>query len=152
MLWIRYLMYFGTKNIKKTDSILVNFRIHEHSKTNSAPLEFIQETINVYYTLAKAYKLEEADLFSKHLDASLVEGCGFPDSMQRMSVRKAIHYFWFLQASVYYAQNNYAASKKYIPLINANFLSIADVKELEKIKMRIKLLPAFIKKILNKNR
>jgi hypothetical protein len=72
--------------------------------------------------------------------------------MQQMSVRKAIHYFWFLQASVYYAQNNYAASKKYIPLINANFLSIADVKELEKIKMRIKLLPAFIKKILNKNR
>jgi hypothetical protein len=42
--------------------------------------------------------------------------------------------------------------KKYIPLINANFLSIADVKELEKIKMRIKLLPAFVKKILNKNR
>jgi glycosyltransferase involved in cell wall biosynthesis len=150
--WIRYLMYFGTQNIKKTDSILVNFRIHEHSKTNSAPLEFIQETINVYYTLAKAYKLEEAELFSKHLDASLVEGCGFPDSMQQMSVRKAIHYFWFLQASVYYAQNNYAASKKYIPLINANFLSIADVKELEKIKMRIKLLPAFVKKILNKNR
>jgi glycosyltransferase involved in cell wall biosynthesis len=58
--WIRYLMYFGTHNIKKTDSILVNFRIHEHSKTNSAPLEFIQETINVYYTLAKAYELEEA--------------------------------------------------------------------------------------------
>lgn len=150
--WIRFLLIFGTDRVKKIDDVLVNFRIHDNSKTNSSPLFFAQETINVFYTLSNQYKLEEAYIFRDHFNASIIDGCNFPSNAQDMLVRKAIHYFLFLQAGINYAQNDYSAAKQYLPFIDTHYLSAADVSELDKIKQRIKFLPVFIKKIMNKSK
>jgi glycosyltransferase involved in cell wall biosynthesis len=150
--WIRFLLLFGTAHIKKTDALLVNFRIHEQSKTFKDATEFMQESMNVYYTLASTYSLDEAIVFKELFDGKIVDGCKFPLDKNPIIIKKIIHYFWFLQSSIFYAQNNYAAAKKYLPYIDTALLSTDDAKELNKLKTRIKLLPVFVKKIVNKKR
>lgn len=148
--WIRYLLIYGLGNIKKIDDLLVNFRIHEHSKTNNSQDAFMQEAWNVYYTLAKTYETDEAELFKKYFNVSLIpQHRHFPD-IEKQTIKKAVHYFWFLQASTFYALNDYDVAKRFLRIIQPDYLSDADKAELQKIKNRIRFLPAFIKKRLNK--
>lgn len=147
--WIRYLLLFGLNNIKKTDAILVNFRIHETSKTNNFQDAFMQENLNVYYTIARIYELEETTIFSSNFSVKEIPDFIKTDA-EKAIVRKSIHYFWLLQASIFYAQNDYKKAKQFLQIIQPEFLANEDKNELQKIKSRILFLPVFIKKILNK--
>ena len=53
--WIRYLLHFGLNNIKKIDNKLVNFRLHEESKTVSQKDLFGVETASMYYNICLLY-------------------------------------------------------------------------------------------------
>ena len=149
--WIRYLLLFGQDGIKKTEQILVNFRIHEGSKTNNQPADFFQETLNVYYTVALHYQLGEADFFKSQLAASKMELFNFPELSDLSVVRQAIHYFWYFQGCMQYASNNYQLASLFFRPISKQYLMPQDVAEMEKIKLRMKILPVFIKKIWNRN-
>lgn len=148
--WIRYLLIFGLDNIKKTNDILVNFRIHEHSKTNNFQDAFMQENLNVYYTIAKSYNIDEAKIFEQQFDVSAIPDFDHIDTVEKKTIQKSIHYCWFLMAGIFYAQNNYDMARSYLKIVQQDFLADADKKELQKIKTRIKFLPVFIKKRLNK--
>ncbi len=148
--WTRYLLIFGLDSIKKTNDILVNFRIHDDSKTNNFQDAFMQENLNVYFTIAKIYELEEARFFEDNFSVKMISDFIKIKNTDKTRLQKSIHYFWFLQASIFYAQNDYSKAKQFLKLINANYLADADKQELQKIKTRIKLLPVFIKKRLNK--
>lgn len=148
--WIRYLLLFGLENIKKTDEILVNFRIHGNSKTTNFQDAFMQENLNVYYTISKMYELEEAKIFDQNFSVKLISDFTKTENVQKSTIQKSIHYFWFLQATISYAQNDYKTAKQFLRIIQPEFLADADKNELQKIKIRIKILPAFIKKRLNK--
>ena len=149
--WIRYLLLFGQDGIIKTEQILVNFRIHEGSKTNNKPADFFQETLNVYYTVALHYQLGEADFFKSQLAASEMELFNFPELSDLSVVRQAIHYFWYFQGCMQYASNNYQLASLFFRPISKQYLMPQDVAEMEKIKLRMKILPVFIKKIWNRN-
>ena len=148
--WTRYLLIFGLDSIKKTNDILVNFRIHNDSKTNKFQDAFMQENLNVYFTIAKIYELEEARFFEDNFSVKMISDFIKIKNTDKTRLQKSIHYFWFLQASIFYAQNDYSKAKQFLKLINANYLADADKQELQKIKTRIKFLPVFIKKRLNK--
>ena len=148
--WTRYLLIFGLDSIKKTNDILVNFRIHDDSKTNNFQDAFMQENLNVYFTIAKIYELEEARFFEDNFSVKMISDFIKIKNTDKTRLQKSIHYFWFLQASIFYAQNDYSKAKQFLKLINANYLADADKQELQKIKTRIKFLPVFIKKRLNK--
>lgn len=149
--WIRYLLLFGQDGIIKTEQILVNFRIHEGSKTNNKPADFFQETLNVYYTVALHYQLDEADFFKSQLAASEMELFNFPELSDLSVVRQAIHYFWYFQGCMQYSSNNYQLASLFFQPISKQYLMPQDVAEMEKIKLRMKILPVFIKKIWNRN-
>ena len=51
-LWIKYLFLFGVDKIKKSDSVFVNFRMHNTSKTVSEGTLFNIERDSIYYSLA----------------------------------------------------------------------------------------------------
>ena len=148
--WTRYLLIFGLDSIKKTNDILVNFRIHNDSKTNNFQDAFMQENLNVYFTIAKIYELEEARFFEDNFSVKMISDFIKIKNTDKTRLQKSIHYFWFLQASIFYAQNDYSKAKQFLKIINANYLADADKQELQKIKTRIKFLPVFIKKRLNK--
>lgn len=148
--WIRYLLIFGLDSIKKTNDILVNFRIHDNSKTNNFQEAFMQENLNVYYTIAKIYELEEVRFFEDNFSVKMISDFVKIKNADKTRLQKSIHYFWFLQASIFYAQNDYSKAKQFLKIMNANYLADADKQELQKIKTRIKFLPVFIKKRLNK--
>lgn len=147
--WIRYLLLFGLSGIRKTEDILVNFRIHENSKTHNFQDAFMQENCNVYYTMAVLYGVSEADLFKQHVDVTRIPDMIKLPDVSASLVQKAIHYFWFQQASIYYAQNDYSSAVRYLSLIQPHFLHASDQQALDSIQKRIKFLPVFLKKILN---
>lgn len=149
--WIRYLMQYGLKNVKKTDDVLVNFRIHESSKTNSQKVQFIQETFDLYYTLAYMNNLEEASLMNKNFRVNYIDGLSDIHQQHTSTMQCALHYFLLLHFRTMYAQNNYQEAKKTGLLLNEKYLQEADLHELYKLKKRIKYLPLFLKKLWNKN-
>lgn len=147
--WIQFLLHFGIDKLKKTDDVLVNFRIHEHSKTANFQDLFYKENINLYYTLATNYALKEADLFKRIADVELIPALSFPLINDINVVQKSIHYFWYFQACMHYAQNNYTEARKFFSLINHVLLEKEDQKEIKKIETRMNLIPVFIKKLWN---
>ncbi len=147
--WMRFLFCFGLNSIRKVDDILVNFRIHENSKTYSGSDDFTNETMSVFYTLADYYHLQEAALFSEKLQAKRIEHHPYSFNPDKLLIRKAVHYFWYHQVCIYYAENNYPKAKKFLSLIDFDLLQEEDQKHLRNIKNRIYFLPVFLKKILN---
>ena len=147
--WIRYLLLFGLNNIRKTDDILVNFRIHEQSKTNNFQDDFMQENLNIYYTLATIYELEETAAFRDKFNVELVQDINFFPEIQKKTIQISIHYFWLQMACIHYAENNYQKATLFLTLINISYLADTDKSLFKSIQKRIKFLPVFLKKILN---
>lgn len=60
-LWLKLILLHGLKGFKKTDKILVNFRIHESSKTFRHAMEngFLIERSSVIYSLQKYLLLDD---------------------------------------------------------------------------------------------
>jgi glycosyltransferase involved in cell wall biosynthesis len=58
--WIRYLLIFGLDGIIDIEEILVNFRLHDTSKTVSAGKEFQKEHDAIYFALADTIEIGRA--------------------------------------------------------------------------------------------
>ena len=149
--WIRYLLLFGLENIKKTDDVLVNFRIHETSKTNTKAHSFLEENQNLYYSIAKMNHVEEAQILHHLFDVQYIPNLSSILEQQATLTQKAIHYFLLMNMRTAYAQNDFKTAKKISAFLNENNLQKEDIKELKKINQRIKYLPLFIKKLWNKH-
>lgn len=148
--WIRFLMYYGQNKVLKINQTLVNFRLHNESKTYNFSNSFHQEANNVYYTIAKQYQLEEAILFESIVDVTPVAGLNYTEICSKSVIKKAIHYFWLQEARLNYAANNLDLTKKYLTIIDKNFLNPTDIAEADKLHFRVKFVPLWLKKILNK--
>lgn len=65
--WLKYLFNFGIENIVQTDTVLVNFRIHEQSKTMSGTANFYNDYATLLFSLAVERGLNQyADFLSSH--------------------------------------------------------------------------------------
>lgn len=148
--WIRFLLYFGLNGIQKTDDILVNFRSHPTSKTNSFLDKFDIEAHNLYYTIATQYKLPEAKIFEEIWQTNIVGDCHYISTLNNSSIQKAMHYYFLQLTLIAYAKDDYISAKKIISHINKNMLLNDDLQHLNKINFRIHFLPVWLKKILQK--
>lgn len=148
--WIRYLLLFGLNGIEKTSDILVNFRSHPTSKTNSFLEKFDTEAHTVYYTIAKQHELAESMVFENIWQTKELANAGYPTILDKNQLQQSIHYYFLQIVFIAYAKNEYVLAKKLMQYIQPDILEKEDAIELEKIKTRIKYLPAWLKKILNK--
>jgi glycosyltransferase involved in cell wall biosynthesis len=148
--WIRYLLLFGLNGIEKTDDILVNFRSHPNSKTNTFINKFDTEAHNLYYTIASQYKLEESKIFEQIWNTHLVKDANYPTALSKTTIQKSIHYYLLQMAQISYAKDDYNQAKNIIQHIKPELLFTEDVYQLNQIKNRIKFLPVWLKKLLNK--
>lgn len=148
--WIRYLLLFGLNGIEKTDGILVNFRSHASSKTNTYLSKFDGEAHDLYYTIAKQHQLSEAKIFEDIWQTSLVENASYSSASNNDSIQKSIQYYLLQMAFISYAKDDYHQAKKIIDQVNSTVLNIEDQQHLDQVKKRIKFLPIWLKQLLNK--
>jgi glycosyltransferase involved in cell wall biosynthesis len=57
--WIRYLLTFGMDGIVESDQVVVNFRLHDDSKTVSQSHMFQRDHDAIFYQMAKCVNLNE---------------------------------------------------------------------------------------------
>jgi glycosyltransferase involved in cell wall biosynthesis len=148
--WIRFLLHFGQEKVMKIDDVLVNFRLHEDSKTFNYLNLFHKEANDVYYTIAIQNQLKEAEAFKSAFDVSVINDMNYTGICSPDILKKSIHYFWLQEARIQYAANNPDMANKYLQLIEPAYLQPADQAELDKLKLRSKFMPVWLKKIINK--
>jgi glycosyltransferase involved in cell wall biosynthesis len=148
-LWIRYLLHFGLDGIAKDDKTLVNFRIHDQSKTGAQVEKFSEETFDLFYSIAESKKLPIAAQLSAVANPKSKEIFGYNATDPDMLL-KSINYFLLLVALESYAQNNYPLAKKAASFIDKKLLEKEDITALNKVLFRMKLLPVGAKSIFNK--
>ncbi len=147
--WIRYLLYYGLKGIVKDKSLLVNFRLHNNSKTVSQASGFLREGINLFYTLAANFGLDK--------EKELITDIGKPELMDwqcpnnHAEPARCLHYFLFFLLAEAYAQNNRERFNLIKPGIIKTLLRNDDRKLFDKLVFRHKFLPPGIKKMWNKH-
>lgn len=59
-MWLRYLLYWGQDQVEKTDTVLVNFRLHESSKTVSSYRKFQIDKNTFENNLVENFAIEES--------------------------------------------------------------------------------------------
>lgn len=149
--WLRYLLNYGSSHVQSIDDVLVNFRLHEDSKTVTASPKFEKESLSLYYSLAKEYQLEEAKYMQDHFDVVQMPLLGYNLSKPKELIQQIIHNFWLQQAEVAYAADQYNVAKSFLNGIDVKFLTIENQAVFSKVKTRITLLPVFLKRLLNRN-
>ena len=147
--WIRYLLLFGLDNIREVEGKLVNFRLHEASKTMSQQDLFSIETISIYYNIAQLLGEDKiaAILKEKHQVKETLRLNVATDLLikNKRTLVEALHYQLLYQADYYYSINQRDIAKKLISAIDKNQLQRVDQKHFSKVKFRNQFLPIWFK-------
>ncbi len=140
--WVKYLFHFGLENIIKTEKVLVNFRLHEASKTVSQKSGFQQESFAYYASLAQMHGFEEYANFlqSTHSLSEEYQISNLPLQDSKL-VAQALHYYLLLRADEAYFQDKYALSKAYLAQLDSSLLTPEDQALYQKLQWRIRFLP-----------
>ncbi len=121
--WIRYLLTFGLAGIKKSNDIIVNFRLHEESKTISQKSSFIEEGFIPYLLLAEGVKDHSyINLAYKYFKAPLKDNEFLDANIDNQLVKTALNYNKLYLADYMYFNKNYVASKAFLNQINVKNL------------------------------
>ncbi len=149
-LYLRFLFKYGLEPIVKREEVIVNFRIHEDSKTNNHRQKFTNEKDNMFLALSK--KSDEKKI-EKFIEGFIGQennlGFTYDDLvMNKSHLNGAIHYFLFFKGMSLYGQSRYKDAQKYFELINTKFLLKEDQDSLRKVIWRNKNIPKPILEVL----
>lgn len=149
--WMRYLLCFGLDHVVSIPDILVNFRLHEASKTFRHLEAFDRENFDLFYTIARERVPDLARRLQDATGAEAVEGVSYQDLPVRpeASFRNILHYFIAERAQIAYAQNRYADAQRLIALLDRPIPDADEEAALLRIGRRMRWLPLWLKKILN---
>jgi len=148
--WVRYLINYGLDEIRKTNEMLVHFRLHAGSKTVSQQEGFVKEGLNYYYSLAKHAGLNaEADILTNFRPCHYLE---LKLSKKIIDMRAVLHNYFWCQSADAYAMNDWERFDYFSKRLDQKELTVEDQKKLRSLMVRKKWIPAFVKKWWNKNR
>lgn len=143
--WIKYLLRYGLKGIKKEKTILANFRLHKDSKTVSQSAEFFTERNNYYFSLALNYGLDDvARVISTNEEVFSIPMTNLPDQVDLDMLSSAFQYFFVLLADEAYVAGDHIKVRRLIRQIDADRLELSDQKLIQKIRFRSNLPPRII--------
>jgi len=148
-LWIRYLLKFGLDGILQTDDVLVNFRLHEDSKTVSQSGNFNLERNSYYHTMAlNSNGLKEAKIIQSMFNCQLLTD--IPNIENPDLSAEVFNYFLLLLADEQYQGGMTQNVNRLIKNVNIKLLQEPDKKLLRKIRFRNQYLPLFMLRMLRK--
>lgn len=142
--WMRYLYIFGLNGIRRIVDVLVNFRLHEDSKTVSSKDKFQIEHDTIFYilsTLSSNKSIQEVISKTLNLDLSL-------DSLIRNwtdsnLIEGSLNYYLLKRAEELYYQEEHEISRDLLSCIDHHYIQKEDLKLLHKIGFRNRL-PKFL--------
>ncbi len=147
--WMRYLFHFGLEGIKQVNDTIVNFRLHDRSKTESKKLEFDREGIQLYTSLIKQAGLRNIDsLVGRQTHQQMpVLNIEFPITNAEL-IEQVIHYFLLLRADEEYYGLNFDSARKILEQIDLGCLDVDDQRLMNKLSFRSRYYPATLIKFL----
>ena len=139
--WIKYLLAFGLAGIVQIPDVLVNFRLHESSKTVSQKPGFQVEHDTFYYALARQAGLDAcaaliAETCSVH--PAFVATGPAPD---RSLAEKVLNYYLLFRAGEFYAGSEWKKAKRFLAGVTASMLEKEDKKLHRQLYLRNTFLP-----------
>lgn len=149
--WIRYLLAFGLSGIKSIDDVLVNFRLHDSSKTVSQSQEFESETDGLYLKLTEWFGFETERKVMEAITNYKSPNFAFhPKSIDvdRQMVLSALHYYLLQKADLFYYRHKRELVQFCLRAINEALLDQVDRKLLNKLKFRNKFFPVGLTKLV----
>jgi glycosyltransferase involved in cell wall biosynthesis len=148
--WMRYLFIFGLDAIVKTSDILVNFRLHNNSKTVSQKAGFEEETQSVFLSLVTIFGLETEKKLLQHVRNTEVNlDTDLYQQYDKNIVKAALHYYFLYQADYCYSQNQRKQADLYLQNADINQLSAEDRGLYKKLSQRM-LIPVWLINIARK--
>lgn len=147
--WVRFLLHFGLEPIRKIPDVLVNFRLHEASKTVSLNDSFNFERDSFFCSLAR--QLEEHDMvaavqsryekpltdFQEIIPYQLLE-------KHRDTLHSALHYFALQVGNECYEIQNKHCANRVFKLVDPSKLHPQDARQLKSLRRRNRLPRVFI--------
>lgn len=138
--WLKYLLRYGLEGISKIEDVLVNFRLHEGSKTTLKKDDFEVDHHSFFYSLAEQNNFPEI--------AQIIAGAGKIHSgfqlniqtpLSRELMKRVFSYYFLLRANILYEQNNKAQAALFYNQVIKDDLEIEDKQLFRKMKWRNKL-------------
>lgn len=149
--WMKFLFYFGLENVTKTDDILVNFRLHESSKTVSQSADFEKDSYKYYANLARMHDLlSYAEFLEEEMEFDKTYYIKNLEVQDKSLVEQILNYYILLRGNEFYAQNITQKAKKYLNFVKKEFLYPEEQKLLQKLKMRNNYIPKFLINLMRK--
>ncbi len=148
--WMRYLYHFGLEGVQKYEKVLVNFRLHPHSKSVSESQEFQIEHDTLFYKLALAAKNNRiAEIIEKYCSVnpsftSKIEGWN-----NYQLINEILNYYLLKRADEFHYFGQRQISSKFLIIINSSLLKLNDKLLYYKLKI-LNLIPGSIIKHLRK--
>lgn len=140
--WIKYLFLFGLKGVVKIPDILVNFRLHDKSKTMSQSSSFQIEHDTYFYALARQFGLAD---YSKIIGETFEIDERFvvqmEDKPNAKLLEESFNYYLLLRANELYAQNQAQKAQLLLQKIVVDLLAAEDQKLWKKLNFRNKYIP-----------
>lgn len=149
--WIKYLFLFSLEGVTKIPDVLVNFRLHDASKTVSQRLQFQIEHDSFYYSLASRYNLTEyMDIIKKVCKVDETFKIQLAGDYNTSLVKEVVNYFLLLRANEFYAEDNKAKTQILLSQIDYSLLAPADKKLWQRLYFRNTYIPRFLIHLLRK--
>ena len=149
-LWIRFLLEYGLGATQKIDRVLVNFRLHERSKTVSQRNGFEAESFLLYRSLASSAGASE--IYQVFCDLHKAESGEIQYSLnenQAITINKSLHYFLLYLCDNYYYLGHDKLSRLLLSFIDQTMLGSTDIQLLKKLSFRQRWIPFWVRKLFH---
>lgn len=142
--WIKYLLHCGLERVVHIPDVLVNFRLHDQSKTVSLQERFEQERDTIFYQLALRYGQQTLAQTIQQL-GKVVELKGYTFDCKaeadKTIIIGALHHFLLLRAMEAYESDNRKEAGKLFGVIDTKYLSPEAAAQYRRQYLRHRLLP-----------
>jgi len=123
--WIRYLLKYGLNGIEKSNNIVVNFRSHDKSKSESNKHSFIEEGFIPYLSLATIVNdFNYIELVRKHFNIASNTFYDYYLNMNQRSIEEALNYNVLYLSDYLYYNNDYVASTEFLKKTDFSMLDL----------------------------
>lgn len=130
-MWVRYLLKNGNRGMVQSDALMVHFRRHGASKTQSSTAEFSRDLMSIFHSLAvqaglgdHAAKLKEA--FGMEPLTGYTLALNIPPG--KALARKALDYFFLRMAEMKLGNGDAAAAGRFLHAVRLSSLSLRDMR------------------------
>jgi glycosyltransferase involved in cell wall biosynthesis len=149
--WVKYLFLYGLEGIVQIPDVLVNFRLHNTSKTISQREQFQIEHDSYYYYLAKNNHLHKfCDLIKSSFSINDKLDIHLANLRNRSIIEKALSYYLLFRANELYASNQFAQASFLLNNISSGELEETDKMLWRKLLFRSRYIPHFLIKLLRR--